>query len=105
MRRVAKERDVHALQRSHLPGGFGRVRHDPPILRHRSQALKREAIRRDVDGVVLLRIDGAEEEQLVRDDRPADFCRRIVLSRAGDVHGPVRRLDLRPRRLEPFGRK
>ena len=42
-----------------------------------------------------LRIDRAEEEELVRDDRTADLPAGVALARAGGVHGAVRRLHLR----------
>src|SRR6478672_5122074 len=100
MRGIAEERGIDPVRGAKLRRSLGGIRSGVSLPVDFAQAGEREAVGCDNGPTLERRVDGAEEEQLVLDDRTAAFDARIAVLRRHCVYRTIDRLVLLPVRLE-----
>src|ERR1051325_5780313 len=103
MRRIAEERRVELLAGGLLHRRFCCVRRRAPIAADVAVAGERESGRSVVNSLRPRRVDRAEEEKAVLEDRPAELGAAIRRGRAYGAHRAVAGLELVVGGLGPAG--
>ena len=101
VRRIAEERRVEAMVLRRLPRALDGVGRHLPLAIDFAETREREVGRRDERPLLPLRVHGAEEEQLVLQDRSAGLDADVGQLGPGGVHRAVRRGHVREVGLQP----